>query len=222
MAEENLDNQEGNPPVDASKINVNNEEKPQEVDIETLVAERVAEALKPLKSNLDSAYNARDEALKQLAEKEAREKEQELARLQEEGKHKEAYELQLAEEKARIKVLEENNIKLTRDITVRNALAGLDFRNERANDMAFKEIVEQLIKTENGTWIHKDGTPIENFVKSFADSEDNAFLFKQKVSTGGGIDAINTNKSGTTSGSLFDKSQDEVLKMAAEGKLPGR
>ena len=107
MSEENLDVQD-NDNVDVSQIkpDVKTEESKVEPNIDELVAKQVEEALKPLKGNLDSAYAARDEALNKLAEIEREKKEAEMKRLQEEGKHKEAYELQLAEERARIKALE--------------------------------------------------------------------------------------------------------------------
>ena len=70
-------------------------------DIETLVQERLNEALKDVKGKLDKAYGARDEALTKIKEYEQKEREAELKRLQEEGKHKEAFDMQLAEERAK-------------------------------------------------------------------------------------------------------------------------
>jgi len=191
-------------------------------DIDKLVQQALDEKLKDIKGNLDKAYNARDEALKKVAEFEQKEKEQELKRLQEEGKHREAFEMQLAEEKARREALEQENVKLSRDVSVRNALTGLDFRNEKAVEMAFKEITADLVRNDIGQWVHKDGTDLYSFVKSFAESEDNAFLFKQKVSTGGGFEAKNSDGSSGTPKSLFDLPQDQVLKLAQEGKLPNQ
>ena len=76
-------------------------------------------------------------------------------------------------------------------------------------------------KNEKGEWVHKSGVAVKDFVKTFAENEDNAFLFKQKQNSGNGSQNIppssNTNKK-----SLFEMTQDEVLQMAAEGKLPGR
>ena len=109
-------------------------------DIERLIQERVAASLKDIKSKLDGAYSARDAALKRIAEFEQKEKEAELARLKEEGKHKEAYELQLAQERARIEALEKRNIELTRDIEVKNALSAFTFKSESASNMAYNSI----------------------------------------------------------------------------------
>lgn len=184
-----------------------------------LVEERINENLKPIKDKLDGAYAARDEALRKIAEYEQKDKEAELKRLQEEGKHKEAYELQLAEEKAKREVLEKRNIELTRDITLRNILNGLAFRSTTASEMAYKEIVDQLTQSENGTWVHRSGVSVDDFVKSFAENDNNSFLFTPKISSGSGSSTVtNTNNSNQPT-SIFDMSQDEVLKRAREGKL---
>lgn len=189
-----------------------------------LVKQQVEDQLKDIKQKLNNAYGARDEALKKVAEFEQARKEAELKRLQEEGKHKEAYELQLAEEKAKREAVERRNIELTRDIEVRDALKGYSFRNDSATEMAYREIVTQLIQSENGVWVHKSGISIRDFVKAFSDNEDNSFLFKPKVSSGSGSTSSKgtSNSSNDKAKSLFDLSQEEVLKLAQEGKLPKR
>ena len=189
-------------------------------DIERLIQERVAASLKDIKSKLDGAYSARDAALKKVAEFEQKEKEAELARLKEEGKHKEAYELQLAQERARIEALEKRNIELTRDIEVKNALSAFTFKSESASNMAYNSIVSELVQNENGEWIHKTGTSIHDYVKQFSDQ--NPFLFEQKISTGPGVTTTKTTSPSSTPKSLFELSQEEVLKLAMEGKLPTR
>jgi len=187
--------------------------------ITKLVEERLGENLKPIKDKLDSAYTARDEALKKVAEFEQKEKEAELKKLQDEGKHIEAYELQLAEEKAKIKVLEERNVQLSRDIELKGILSSYTFRSANASEMAYREIVGQLSQNENGNWTHRSGVSVSDFVKSFSDNEENSFLFKQKTSSGAGGTGVTTNKSMDKPTSIFDLSQDEVLKRAREGKL---
>ena len=188
------------------------------------VEERVKEQIKDFKSKVDSAFEARDAALKKIAEFEKKEREAEVKRLKEEGKEREAYELQLAEQRARADALEKQNTELTRDVAVRGLLANLNFRNDKAVEMAYKEVIGNLVRDENNNWVHRTGIPIREYVKMFADSDDNAFLFKAKVSTGGG--GSGPKKEGDTSsgdtGSLFKKSQDEVIKLAMEGKLPSR
>ena len=189
-------------------------------DLDNLVQERLDAALKDIKTKLDKAYSARDEALTKAAAYEREKKEAELKRLQEEGKHKEAYDLQLAELDAANKALEKRNVELTRDIEVRNALGTHPFRNDNASEMAYREIVGQLVQDDKGQWVHRSGTPIRDFVKSFAESDDNAFLFKPKVSSGSGSSGSKPNTSSETPSSLFKMSQAEVLKLAREGKLP--
>ena len=190
-------------------------------DIDALVAQRVEEALKPIKENLDKAYGARDEAQKKVKEFERLQQEAELKRLQDEGKHKEAYEMQLKERESEIETLKRRNVELTRDIEVRNALGAYPFRNDNATEMAYREVVGNLIQDEKGNWVHKSGISIRDYVKSFAEHEDNAFMLKPKANSGSGSPA---SAPGSTSGnkSLFQMSQADVLKMAKEGKLQRR
>jgi len=196
------------------------EEKTEDEDLVTkLVEERLGENLKPIKEKLDNAFAARDEALRKVAEYEQKEKAAELKRLEEEGKHKEVFELQLAEEKAKRKALEKQNIELTRDIELRGILAEYTFKSNNAASMAYKEIVSDLLQNENGKWIHRSGASISDFVKSFSENDDNAFLFKQKTSSGSGSAGVVTNKSMEKPSSLFDLTQEEVLQRAREGKL---
>lgn len=193
---------------------------PPKEDLDKIIQARVSDALKDIKSKLDNAYSARDTALKKVAEFERKEKDAELLRLKEEGKHQEAYELQLAQERAKVDALEKRNIELTRDIDVKNALSAFTFKSESAADMAYKTIVSELVRNENGEWVHRDGNSITDYVKKFSDS--NNFLFEQKVSTGPGVTATKPTTSSTNAKSIFDLSQEEVLKLASEGRLPRR
>jgi hypothetical protein len=221
----NIDNSEVDNNV-SSNEELNNDVKVEELKadqdlIEKLVKERLDEQLKPIKEKLDNAYTARDEALKKAAEFEQKEKEAHKKQLEEEGKYKELYELQLAEERARREALEKRNVELTRDIRVKDALKDYDFRNSIATEMAYKEIVPQLMQDENGTWKHRSGVAIEDYIKSFASDENNSFLFKAKISSGAGTTSSKPSNTASTEGkSLFELSQEEVIKMAMEGKLP--
>jgi hypothetical protein len=47
-------------------------------------------------------------------------------------------------------------------------------------------------------------------------------LFKPKVSSGGGSSAPSSSNNGGTAKSLFEMSQEDVLKLAEQGKLPRR
>lgn len=188
------------------------------------VEQAVKEALADLKGKLDGSYAARDEALKKVAEFEAKQREEELKRLEEAGKHKEAYELREATMKAELDILKKRNVELSRDQVLRAELAQLDFRSKRTQDIAFGEIIPQLIQDADGKWVHKSGKGIGDFLADYAADEELAFLFKPKASSGTG-----TSSSGFTTGtgggdktSVFKMSQAEVLKRAAAGKLPQR
>jgi membrane protein involved in colicin uptake len=207
--------------VNAENITPTVEDQKPTPDIDALVAQRVDESLKEIKTKLDKAYGARDEALKKAEALEAEKRQAEIARLAEEGKHKEAYEMQLADERAKRETAERRNTELTRDMAVRNALSQHPVKTQRAAEMAFSEIVRELVQDKDGNWVHKTGTSIETAVKSFAENDDNAFLFKQKQSSGGGTTPPSTTTPPAGNRSLFSMSQEEVLKLAAEGKLRG-
>jgi hypothetical protein len=184
------------------------------------VDSKIQEALKPIKSKLDNAYKERDEALRKAAEYEQKEKEANIARLQEEGKHKEAYELQLAEANAKLEAVTKRNIELARDAEIKSVLASYTLRNDKARDMAYMDIASQLVQNEQGVWIHKSGADLRTFVKQFSENDDNSFLFKPKASSGAGSTSSSTTPSTDTKPkSIFHMSQEEVLKLAAEGKL---
>jgi hypothetical protein len=191
--------------------------------VEKLVADRVDEALKDIKKKLDNAYAARDEANRKAAELEQKEKEARLARLAEEGKHNEVLEARLAEANAKLDAVSKANTELSRDVKVREALGGLPFRNDRAAEIAYKEIVGTLVQDDNGVWKHKSGVTIKEFVEIFSKDEEQSFLFKAKSSSGSGTNGTNPDSAPNKQpSSLFAMSQEEVLKLAREGKLPKR
>ena len=201
----------------------NDDKKTHEDLVEKLVNERLDANLKPIKEKLDSAYERLEASNKKVKEFEAKERAAELKRLEDEGKHQEVFNMRLAEERAAKEALAARNIELTRDVEVRAALASQDFRNEKAVDMAFQDVVKDLIRNEAGVWVHRSGVSIKDYVKTFIADEDNAFLLKVRTSSGsGGAGPNNTNASSGTSTSLFAQSQEEVLKKAASGTLRKR
>jgi len=208
--------------LDAKDIKIDDDKDSDEgtKTLEEQIQAGIDEALKPIKEKLDGAYDARDEAIAKVKDFERKEREAELARLEEEGKHKEAYESRLAEEKAETEALKKENVKLTRDISVKNELAKYEFRNGTASEMAFRNVADSLVQDDKGTWVHKSGDNIETTVKDFLENSDNSFLLKVKTSSGSGNDTeILPDTSGTESKSLFTKPIAEVLKLAGEGKL---
>ena len=189
--------------------------------VDALVKAKLDEAIKDIKTKLDKAYSNRDEALKKVAEFEEKEREAQLQRLKDEGKHKEAFELQLAEEKAKNEVLTKRNVELTRDVEVKGVLGGYTFRNDKSFNLAFKEIASDLIKDSKEQWVHSSGVSIKEYIKAFSEDPENSFLFKQQASSGSGGSGGSGNTGGSSDKkkSLFDMSQADVIKMAEEGKL---
>lgn len=193
-------------------------------DFKAQVDAAVQEALKPIKAKLDQAYGARDSALdelkeakKTIAQFEQKEREAEITRLKEEGKHKEAFEAELRDRDARIAALEESNTRLSRDQQVREALSGVEFRNKKAHELAVKEITAQLVRNEAGEWVHKSGSAVTEFATQFLGEEDNAFLLKAKQSSGGGTGSVKP--SSTQKKNILDMSQEEVMKGIQDGSI---
>jgi len=212
---------ENNSANSESNANTENQQLPSNdsTDIDAKIREAVEAQLKDIKSKLDSAYSQRDEALRKLADSEAEKKAAIKKQLEDEGKHKELMELQLAEERAARESAEKRNTELSRDLVVRQRLANLEFRSDKAGDVAFREIIATLVKGEDGNWKTSTGKSIEDAVIEFGKDEANAFLFKVKANNGSGVNNPSTPSDGSSKKSLFAMSQSEVLKLAAEGKL---
>jgi hypothetical protein len=194
---------------------------PDPEEIKKLVEVGIAEALKPIKSKLDSAYGERDEANAKLSKIAEDAQEAEKKRLEDEGKHKELYELQVKELKEKQVMLEKKNTGLTRDLALKDILKKYEFRNSVASDMVYSNVVGTLVKTESGSWVNANGQSMQETVEAFMLNEDNAFLLKPKPSSGTGSPTAPTGTP-TTPKKLSEMSQEEVLKMAAEGKLPNQ
>ena len=205
--------------------NANKNQAEKDADlVSKLVSDKLDSTLKPIKEKLDSAFKQRDDALARLAILEQKEKEANLKQMEAEGKWKEAADLRLAEEKAKNAALEKQNTELSRDVAVRDALKSYTFRNDKAADMAFREITSNLVQNDQRQWVHRSGVSIRDFCDAFSKDEEQSFLFKAKPNSGAGTTgsgAGNTGNAGDTNknASLFKKSQAEVLKMAAEGKF---
>jgi hypothetical protein len=212
--QDNLDqtNQDGQTPPASSTTN--------DETVAKLVAEKVQQELSSIKKKLDDAYASRDEAVKKAALFEEQQKSVKLKQLEEEGKHKEVYEMKLAELAAKYEAASARNIELSRDLVVRDALKGLDFRNEVAAEMGYKDILNQLVQDENGQWVHKTGVSIKEFVNGvFAKDEDKSFLFKPKTTSGAGTQQPSGTPKFDPKKSLFEMSQEEVLALATQGKI---
>jgi len=183
------------------------------------IEREVQERLAKMKSNMDRMAGERDEALKKAVEIEQAQKQAHIQRLEEEGKMQEALEMKLAESQARLKVFEEENIKLNRDSVVNSVLGSLDFRNERSRQMAYRDIVEQLVQNDDGIWAHKTGTNIQDFIKAYSKNEDNSFLFRVKANTGAGTSTSSGTPSMEQKRSIGEMTTEEVLSLASKGQL---
>ena len=184
-------------------------------DVEAIVEERLAK----MKANMDRMVSERDEALKLKAEMEATAKEATIARMKEEGKVQEALEMELAEARAKLDVYATETTKLKRDGVLNDALAGMEFRSEKSRDMARREIVDQLVQNEEGAWVHSTGSNIRDYVEAYAKSEDNSFLFRVKSNSGAGTGNPAGAPSTDVSKSIGEMSTQEILALAAKGKL---
>ena len=184
-------------------------------DIESIVEERLAK----MKANMDRMASERDEALKLKVELEAKQKEETIARMKEEGKLQEALEMELAEAKAKLDVYAKETTQLKRDGVLNDALAGMEFRNDKSRDMARREIVDQLVQNEEGAWVHSTGSNIRDYVEAYSKSEDNSFLFRVKSNTGAGTGNPAGAPSTDVSKSISEMSTQEILALASKGKL---
>jgi ribosome-binding ATPase YchF (GTP1/OBG family) len=202
------------PVEDTAAEEVETTEAPKD-DIESIVEERLAK----MKANMDRMASERDEALKMKAEMEATAKEATIARMKEEGKLQEALEMELAEAKAKLEVFAKETTQLKRDGVLNDALAGMEFRNDKSRDMARREIVDQLVQNEEGAWLHSTGSNIRDYVEAYAKSEDNSFLFRVKSNTGAGTGNPAGAPSTDTTKAIGDLSTQEILALAAKGKL---
>jgi len=189
------------------------------VDVERVVSERVAAAIAEIKGKLDAAYEKRDSANKELESYKQKEREAEIALLKEQGNLKEAHEKELETLKAENNKLLQQNLSLTRDGAIKNALTGYETRNAKAATVAQEAIASELIRDDSGVWVHRSGKSIPAFVAEFAADAENAFLFKPKANNGSGgggnTQVVDTN----AKKSLFAMSQDDVIKLVQEGKL---
>lgn len=209
-------------------INENIEGTPTEspaMDSEALnkiIQAKVDEQLSGIKEKLNSAYAQRDEAVSKAVGFEEDRKLKEIASLEEQGKHKEAADIRLVELMAKLEAKELQVVGLTRDSAVRDALKGLDFRNDTAADFAYRDVVDQLTQTENGQWVHKTGASIKDFVDSFRKDDDKEFLFKPKTSSGTGQSAMQAPTGGFDSNKpLSEMSTEEIMSAAQAGHFDG-
>ena len=217
MSQEDIDNEEMKNEDDQEG---KDEGKSQE-ELEKIIEDRVNAQIADIKSKLDKAYEARDEAVKKAVSYEEEKRQAEITRLEEEGKHKEAYNMRVTELEAKLESSQKRIVELTRDNVVRDALKGLDFRNDSAADYAYRDVVSQLIQDENGQWVHRTGASVKDFIESFKKDSDKEFLFKPKVNSGAGQTDTNTTPAGgfDTDKPISEMTTEELMAAAAAGRF---
>ena len=188
-------------------------------DVQELINAEVSKAIKNIKGNLDNAYAERDAYKAKIAEAEAAKQAAEIAALEKAGKHQEVMQIQMNELTKKLETYEQKNTELSRDNAVRSQLNGLDFRNDKAANMAYSDIVSSLTKDVNGNWVHTSGASIDEAVSSYAKDDKNAFLFNVKANAGTGT-TVSKPATGTTPvKSIKEMDQHELLQAIAEGKI---
>jgi len=202
--------------ANATEQNIENQVSSQE-ELAKIVEARVAEELAGIKEKLNNAYSQRDEAVKKAVAFEEERKQAAIAKLEEDGKHKEAADMKLAELSARLEERDRQITELTRDSAVRDALKGLDFRNDTAADFAYRDVVSQLVQDENGQWVHRTGASVKDFIDSFRKDEDKEFLFKPKQSSGTGQQQSVPAGGFDSNKPISEMSTEELMQAAASG-----
>lgn len=157
---------------------------PDPVKMEELIEKAVNERLAPIKESLNSAYSERDEAKREAAAIKQQAHEAQLAALKEEGKESEALKLQLSDLQGKYDALLSKQTELSRDNTISDAIAGLEFKNDTARKLALAEISKDLVQDEAGNWVHKSGISVQEYADFMKSSDEYAFLIKQPTSSG--------------------------------------
>lgn len=190
-------------------------------EIKAQVEAMVAEQLKDIKAKLDQAYSARDEAARKAVAFEEAEKKAKMEALAKEGKHAEVANMKVLELTEKLTIAERRNTELARDSVVRESLTGLKFRNDRSREMAYRDVLDQLVQdTDSGTWVHKTGVSVKDFISQFAKDESNSFLFEVKANTGAGGGNNAGGAPNITSGKdILKMTTTEILALANAGKL---
>ena len=186
-------------------------------DIKSLVDAEVAKAIKNIKSNLDNAYSERDNALAAVAEAKSEKQKAEIEALEKQGKHSEVMQMKIAEMSAKLETYEQKNTELSRDNAVRSQLNSLNFKSDKAANMAYQDIVGSLRKDATGNWVHENGLSINDAVSSYAKDDNNAFLFSVKANAGSGINPAKPASGNNPVKSIKEMSTDELLANIEKG-----
>lgn len=185
-------------------------------EFEAAVKARVDAELAKVKESLNKSYGQRDDAVRKAADLEERLKRLEIEALEKEGKTAEALQMRLKEMEAKYAAASEENLKLSRDQQVKDAIATLPFRNDRARAAAFEELRKSLVRDENGLWVHKTGSSISDAVKAFEEDTENEFYFKPSQNQGSSAPGFSKPK---RPDSLKNLTGPEIIELARKGLL---
>ena len=208
------ENIENNTQVKEEKVN-----ETKQPDIKQMVDDEVSKAISNIKVNLDNAYKERDKALGQIEKIKVEKRQAEISSLEQQGKHSEAMQIKLNEVNAKLEAYEQKNTELSRDNAVRTQLNALNFKSEKAANMAYSDIVNSLKKDATGNWVHESGLSINETVSNYAKDDNNSFLFSVKANMGTGITPAKPSTGINPVGSIKDMSTDEMLNAIAKGQV---
>jgi hypothetical protein len=205
--------------IENTQVEETKTEETKQPDIKQMVDEEVSKAIKNIKVNLDNAYKERDEAISQIEKIKEEKRQAEISSLEQQGKHSEAMQMKLNEVNQRLQQYEQKNTELSRDNAVRTQLNALNFKSEKAANMAYSDIVNSLKKDATGNWVHESGLSISETVSNYAKDENNAFLFSVKANMGTGINPAKPSTGTNPVTSIKDMSTDELLNAVAKGQI---
>ena len=184
-----------------------------------LLKQMVADELKQMKSNVDKAYKQVEAVTRENTRLKAESQDKQRKQLEDEGKHYEAEKLKNAELSETVKILQERLTSVTRDRELEKHLSSLEFRNDYARETAFSNILQELVQDTDGAWVHKSGASIPDYLKAFVKDPNKEFFFKPKENSGAGSTSAKNTAAAGRPKSLSGLSSEELLNLAANGKL---
>ena len=197
----------------------NKAQETKQPDVKQMVDDEVSKAISNIKVNLDNAYKERDEALNTITKIKEEKRQAEISSLENQGKHSEAMQIKLNELNSKLELYEQKNTELSRDNAVRSQLNSLNFKSEKAANMAYSDIVKSLKKDALGNWVNENGTSINETVSNYSKDDGNSFLFSVKANTGTGITPAKPSTGTTPVSSIKDMTTDEMLNAVSKGQV---
>ena len=171
---------------------------------------------------MDKMAKDRDDAIRAKAKLEEIKRQEEIERLEKEGKTSEAMKARLTAAEERAEAAEKKLDVYNRDNVVRDLLSGVKFRSSKLAALAAQDITGQLVKDKDGSWVHESGSSIKEFVESYLEDDENADMLAPAVNKGTTTDPANPNGGGSHKGkpkSVIGLSAAEVIEMARKGQL---